>query len=177
MWSPELFLFKEYGCRPDFVSIGKGFPGGQYPASKILTTSDMDILSQFGALVTNGQEELAALAYLITIEFAEANRRHTLETGRYYHAEARRLAEKYPELIDRIEGEAHMSVFYFKSAERVIAFTGYLNRECCIDIGAQTYKADCPPAALTKLPLVTSRRAVDFIIGRMDESLKKLDGP
>jgi len=74
MWSPELFLFKEYKSRPDFVSVGKGFPGGQYPASKILTTAEMDSLNQFGALVTNGQEELASLAYLITIEFAESNR-------------------------------------------------------------------------------------------------------
>ena len=35
-----------------------------YPASKILTSAAFDSLSQFGALVTNGQEELASLAYL-----------------------------------------------------------------------------------------------------------------
>jgi len=48
MWSPELFMFKEYKCKPDFVSVGKGFPGGQYPASKILTTAAMDSLNQLG---------------------------------------------------------------------------------------------------------------------------------
>ncbi|UCF98928.1 MAG: aminotransferase class III-fold pyridoxal phosphate-dependent enzyme, partial [Spirochaetaceae bacterium] len=51
IWSPQLFLFREYGLEPDFVSVGKGFPGGQYPASKILSTAEMDTLNQFGALV------------------------------------------------------------------------------------------------------------------------------
>jgi acetylornithine/succinyldiaminopimelate/putrescine aminotransferase len=32
MWSPELYLFREYGLVPTFVAVGKGFPGGEYPA-------------------------------------------------------------------------------------------------------------------------------------------------
>ena len=64
-----------------------------------------------------------------------------------------------------------MTTLYFKSAECVTKFTNRLNKECCIDISAQTYKADCPPSALTKLPLIVSRKAVDFVIGKMDETL------
>src|SRR5690606_37394815 len=73
MWYPGMFLFRQYGLNPDFVIIGKGFPGGEYSASRIITTAEMDSLSQFGALVTNGQEELAALSYLVTMRFAEEN--------------------------------------------------------------------------------------------------------
>ena len=29
-------------------------------------------------------------------------------------------------------------------------------QERCVDISAQTYKPNCPPAALTKLPLITT---------------------
>lgn len=76
-WYDGLFLFRKYGLTPDFVSVGKGFPGGVYPASKILTSAAFDSLSQFGALVTNGQEELASLAYLVTMEFIGANGAHT----------------------------------------------------------------------------------------------------
>ncbi len=65
IWYEELFLFRKYELEPDFVIIGKGFSGGEYPASKIITTAQMDTLNQFGALVTNGQEELASLSYLI----------------------------------------------------------------------------------------------------------------
>lgn len=172
MWSPELFLFREYGCHPDFVAVGKGFPGGQYPASKILTTAAMDNLSQFGALVTNGQEELASLAYLITMEFAAANREATRETGQYYHSRAEKLIAQYPQIVERLEGEAHLTAFVFKAADFTGAFTAYLNEQCGIDVSAQTYKADCPPVALTKLPLISSRKAVDFIIAKMREALE-----
>jgi acetylornithine/succinyldiaminopimelate/putrescine aminotransferase len=72
-WYEGLYLFRQYGLHPDFVSIGKGFPGGNYPASKVLASGAFDKLSQFGALVTNGQEELASLSYLITMEFIAAN--------------------------------------------------------------------------------------------------------
>src|SRR5690606_22645682 len=84
MWYSGMFLFKHYGLKPDFVVIGKGFPGGQYAASRIITTAEMDRLNQFGALVTNGQEELAALAYLITMKFADENAKYIDQLGQYY---------------------------------------------------------------------------------------------
>lgn len=174
MWSPELFMFKEYKCNPDFVSVGKGFPGGQYPASKILTTAAMDSLNQFGALVTNGQEELASLSYLITMAFAEKNSKKTRAIGQYYNARAADLVVKYPEILDTLEGEAHMTTFVFKSADLTNKFTAHLNKVCCIDVSAQTYKADCPPVALTKLPLISSRNTIDFIIVKMVEALEEI---
>jgi len=174
MWSPELFLFREYNCTPDFVSAGKGFPGGEYAGSRILTTAAMDSLSQFGALVTNGQEELASLAYLITIEFAEANREHTRDVGTYYHREAATLVEEYPSLIKRVEGEAHMTSLFFDTPKLAAGMASLLSRDFCIDVSAQTYKADCPPAVLTKLPLISSRKAVDFVIGKMRDALCRL---
>ena len=174
IWSPELFLFREYDCTPDFVTAGKGFPGGEYASSRILTTAAMDSLNQFGALVTNGQQELASLAYLITIEFAEANREHTRDVGNYYHGEVAKLAEEYPSLIKQVEGEAHMTSLFFDTPKLAAEFADRLSRDSCIDVSAQTYKVDCPPAVLTKLPLVSSRKAVDFVIARMRDALRML---
>jgi 4-aminobutyrate aminotransferase-like enzyme len=173
IWSPELFLFREYGLEPDFVSVGKGFPGGQYPASKILTTAAMDNLNQFGALVTNGQEELASLAYLITMEFAQANAAHTAELGTYYEQELNRLAKRHSRWIDRIEGQRHLSSIFFNGEEKAVQFIKHMN-EACIDISAHTYKPNCPPSALTKLPLTTTPKMVDFLIGQMDQALSRL---
>ena len=173
IWSPELFLFREYGLQPDFLSVGKGFPGGQYAASRLLTTTPMDNLNQFGALVTNGQEELASLAYLITMEFAQANREHTSSIGDYYERELKRLAQKYAATIDKIEGQRHLSALYFFAADKADEFCGRLNKQG-IDISAQTYKANCPPAALTKLPLTSTAKMVEFVITKMDEVLGKI---
>jgi acetylornithine/succinyldiaminopimelate/putrescine aminotransferase len=173
IWSPELFLFREYGLRPDFVSVGKGFPGGQYPASRILFSANLDNLDQFGALVTNGQEELASLAYLITMEFARANARYIEELGEYYEKTLQSLAGKYPHLIERIEGQRHLSSIFFRAEDKAVAFIKILN-EAGIDISAQTYKAKCPPSALTKLPLTATPKMVDFLAGKMDAALAAL---
>ena len=170
IWSPELFMFREYGLQPDFVSVGKGFPGGQYPASKILASAAMDNLNQFGALVTNGQEELASLAYLVTIAFAEANRDYIRDLGETYETALRALARRYPSIIDRIEGRRHLSSIFFHSVDTTVAFTRQLTA-AGIDVSAHTYKAECPPAALTKIPLISTYKMVEFLIAKMDEAL------
>ncbi len=173
IWSPELFLFREYGLEPDFVSVGKGFPGGQYAASRILATAAMDNLNQFGALVTNGQEELASLSYLVTMEFAQANAEHTREVGDYYAAELAGLASRHGDSVERIEGLRHLSAIFFRSEEKVARFIEILN-DACIDISAHTYKAKCPPSALTKLPLTATSAMVDFLVAKMHDALKSL---
>ena len=175
MWSGELFLFKEYKCKPDFVSVGKGFPGGLYPASKILTTSKMDNLNQFGALVTNGQEELASLAYLITIRFAEHNRSHIVETGRFWEEKLQYLAAKHPGMIVKAEGDGFLGTLFFKNAEDTVNFCRMVNSVYRIDVSAQTYKANCPPAALTKFPLVASEKLLEFVIDAMDKTLTEME--
>lgn len=173
MWSPELFLFREYGLAPDFVSVGKGFPGGNVPASRILATAPMDNLNQFGALVTNGQEELASLYYLVTMAFVRENRDYLRELGNYYHGELRRLAGRYSDHVERIEGLRHLSSIYFRSDDAVNRFVRSLN-DGCIDISSQAYKVKAPPAALTKLPVTATWEMVDFLIRKIDGALRAL---
>jgi len=43
-----------------------------------------------------------------------------------------------------------------------------------IDISAHTYKAECPPAALTKIPLISTHKMVEFLVGKMDDTLRDL---
>ena len=174
IWAPEIFLFREYACRPDFVSLGKGFPGGIYPASRILTTAAMDNLNQFGALVTNGQEELASLANLITLRFAEANATHTRKLGQRWQELLVQLAERYPRLIRRAEGDGLLGTLLFHQAEQAVAFCHQMNEKYRIDVSAQTYKADCPPAALTKPPLIASEKLLEFIADKMEQTMKSM---
>lgn len=175
MWSPELFLFKEYNCHPDFVSVGKGFPGGMYPASRMVTTAAMDNLNQFGALVTNGQEELASLANLITIRFAEHNAEHTALIGKYWQDKLHDLAAEFPDQIKKVEGDGLLGTLFFATADAAAEFCGKLNKEYSIDISAQIYKANCPPAALTKFPLIASEKLLDYTIAAMHDILRGLE--
>lgn len=174
MWSPELLLFKEYGCRPDFVTVGKGFPGGQYPASKILTTAPMDNLNQFGALVTNGQEELASLSYLITMAFAEANSDHIRRMGQLWSEHLSSLSSRHSEIVLTSAGLGLLGTLFFSSADLASAFSRRMGEAYSIDVSAQTYKADCPPAALTKLPLICDEALLARIAAKMDLVLEEL---
>ena len=173
-WYDGLFLFRKYGLAPDFVSVGKGFPGGVYPASKILTSAAFDNLSQFGALVTNGQEELASLAYLVTMEFIGANGAHIGSAGRYYHKQMEALAKKYPQVCTGVEGDAHMTSLCFDSVEDAVNFCTRMNRDYCVDVSAQTYKPNCPPVALTKLPLITTESMADRLVALFDSALAEV---
>ncbi|MDD5603100.1 MAG: aminotransferase class III-fold pyridoxal phosphate-dependent enzyme [Eubacteriales bacterium] len=173
MWSPELYLFREYGLDPDFVVIGKGFPGGQYPASRIITTYEMDNLNLFGALVTNGQEELAALAYLITMEFVQKNGMHIIHMRQYYGAKLQALKNKYPGCIEKIEGLGHLSSICFYKTDDALRFASMLNGNG-IDISAQSYKAKCPPAVLTKIPIISTDEMANYLAEKMDEALSQL---
>ena len=173
VWSPELFLFREYGLQPDIVSVGKGFPGGEYPAARILFSPGMDTLQQFGALVTNGQEEIASLAFLVTMAFVRANGGFIREVGEYYEAELKELAARYPAVVERMEGRRHLASLLFHKTETVTRFVSALVQGG-IDISVQSYKANCPPSCLTKLPLICTPKAVEYLIGKMDAALRVL---
>lgn len=171
LWSPKVFLFREYGLNPCFVSAGKGFPGGAYPASKLIFTPEMDNLDLFGALVTNGQEELASLAYIIAMRFAEANAAETAEVGAYFRTRLEDVARRHKGVVEAIDGQGLLEAIRFRNAEKAAAFAEEINKKCCIDISAQTYKANCPPAALMKLPLIATKATVDFVAECIDKIL------
>ena len=173
MWYDGLFLFREYNLHPDFAIIGKGFPGGEYAASKVITTFEADTLSQFGALVTNGQEELASLAYLITMEFVGLNGEAIEEMGNKIEDELKKVSSEYPELLDMPEGQGHLSAIHFKNIETAAKFTKIMNN-MCIDISAQLYKADCPPSVLLKMPLITTDTVLSLFLDKLREGLDLL---
>lgn len=174
-WYDTLFLFRKYGLTPDFVSIGKGFPGGLYPASRLLVSGAFDCLSQFGALVTNGQEELASLAYLVTMEFVGHNGAHIESVGKCYHHAMAILAGRHSGLCSGVEGDGHMTALCFHQVADAADFTARMNHEFCVDISAQTYKANCRPVALTKLPLLVTEPMVRSLLARMDRCLAGME--
>ncbi len=174
-WYEGMFLFRRYGLRPDFVSMGKGFPGGNYPASRVLACAEYDNMIQFGALVTNGQEELASLSYLITMEYIAANGKAIGEYGQYYHSLMRRVAEEHSALCSGCEGDRHMTALCFRRVEDALDFCERMQKKYGVDISAQAYKPNCPPAALTKLPLIVTPSMMDTLADAMRDCLRAVE--
>ncbi len=173
MWYDGMFLFKKYDLDPDFVVIGKGFPGGEYPASKILISDRMDSLNQFGALVTNGQEELASLSYLITMKFMEENGAYVEQLANAFHSKLEAIAKEHSSVVSKAEGEGHLAAIHFYELDTAKKFAKLLNN-ACIDASAQVYKAECPPAVLLKPPVIASDKVLSFICDKISDSLASL---
>jgi hypothetical protein len=93
--------------------------------------------------------------------------------GRLYEQALDGLVARHPGLLARREGLRHLSSLFFNDAAKATAFAAALNAEG-IDISVQSYKANCPPSCLTKLPLTVTTRAVEFLAGRMGAALGKL---
>ena len=174
MWYKGLFLFREYGLSPDFVVIGKGFPGGEFPASRIITTAEYDNLDQFGALVTNGQEELASLAYIVTMTFAAANGDEISRIGNLFESGMKRLVATHGEKLRSSEGLGHEEALYFRTVEEAARFTEELHRRC-IDASAQLYKKNCVPAVLFKPPVISTEAVISKILSEADAALSCVD--
>lgn len=170
IWYKELFLHKKYGLTPDFVIIGKGFSGGEYPASKIITTKDMDTLTQFGALVTNGQEELASLSYLITMKFVQENGEIIEENQEYFFNKLLGLKRRYQSKIKSVEGLGYLAAIVFDTLDDAKDFAHKVN-DMHIDVSAQTYKLNCPAAVLLKLPMILSKEEIDIVISKLESIL------
>ena len=168
MWYRGMFLFRIYGLHPDFAIVGKGFPGGEYPASKVITTAEMDILNQFGALVTNGQEELASLAYLITMTFMRTNGEVVEKLSERFENGLRGVMERHSDIICDVEGFGHLAAIHFHSVDQAAAFASKM-KEHCIDASAQIYKANCLPAMLMKPPIIATEATIDKILNIIEE--------
>ncbi len=173
IWYEELFLFRKYELMPDFVIIGKGFSGGEYPASKIITTAEMDTLNQFGALVTNGQEELASLSYLITMKFVQENGAVIEEKEKEFFNRLTAVAQKYTTIVKCAEGLGYLAALVFYDLDTAKVFAKKIN-EKYIDVSAQTYKVNCPAAVLIKPPMITTKAGIDFMIRTFEEILETM---
>ena len=170
MWYDTVFLFRKYGLNPDFAVIGKGFPGGEFPASRIVTTAEYDNLNQFGALVTNGQEELAALSYLVTMRFVKENGKELNKISDMFENGLRGLLAKYPKKLVAVEGMGLLASLHFHTVAEAAAFTAKLH-EACIDASAQLYKPDCVPGVLFKPPVTSTEATIKYLIEKLDELL------
>ncbi len=67
-----------------------------------------------------------------------------------------------------------MSALAFREIGPANAFCRVLNSTLCVDASAQTYKKNCPPVVLTKLPLITSESMIDALVVLMEKALAQV---
>ena len=88
---------------------GQGLPRRRVPGLAHPVQRGMDCLPQFGALVTNGQEEIASLAYLVTMRWAQENARPSPASGTSTRA-ACVTGRAPPDAVAASSGRRHLAV-------------------------------------------------------------------
>ena len=95
--------------------------------------------------------------------------------GKLWQEKLENLAGRHSKLVCKAEGDGFLGTLFFADAEQTVKFCKKLNGYFHIDISAQTYKADCPPAALTKFPLIASEELLEFAAKAMEETLIQME--
>jgi len=121
-WTPELFMYRQYGITPDIVIVGKGMSAGLHPLSGIIYRRELDMLAQYDAISTNGNAALAALVALANIELLQRQGEQINETQEYYHTKLCELAAEFPERIAAVHGNRSMTGLKFRKVEDALAF-------------------------------------------------------
>ena len=121
-WTPELFLYKQYGITPDIVVVGKGMSAGLHPLSGILYRRELDVMAQYDAISTNGNAALAALAALANIELLQRNAHQVAGTQEYYYDRLCGLAAEFSDRIAAVHGNRSMTGLKFRKVEDALAF-------------------------------------------------------
>ena len=75
-----------------------------------------------------------------------------------------------------MEGDEHRSTLNVFTVDEAVEFCSRLQKESCVDISAQTYKPNCPPAVLTKLPVIVTREMVRILLEQYDRCLGEMEG-
>ena len=144
MWYEGLFLFPHYGLRPSMSALGKGFPGGEYPASRLLLAAPFDVMpSSAPGDQRPGGVGLAGLPGHHAVGCGQRRGHHRGRTppgGRVPAA-----GHRVPMRIAGVEGRGHLLGLRFHDLPRGRAFVETMSR-MGFDISVQAYKKIVRPS-------------------------------
>jgi adenosylmethionine-8-amino-7-oxononanoate aminotransferase len=164
-WTPEVFMYRQFGITPDIVIVGKGMTAGFHPLSAIIYRRPLDMLAQYDAISTNGNAALAALIALanMTLTAQNAERINRVQTRLF--DKLKTLAKEFPDRIAAIHGCPAMAGLKFHSREDALSFHRH-----CVDNGlwlrAHAYH-EGHSTVLMKFALCVDAPIVDEYIKRL----------
>ena len=76
-------------------------------------------------------------------------------------------------MLTGAEGLGYLASLQFADAQQAGIFAKKLS-SCCVDTSAQLYKANCPPAALFKLPIILQDQDLDILESNIRAVLQEM---
>lgn len=150
---------------PDFLVLGKGMTAGFHPLSALVYRGHLDCLAQYDAISTNGNAGLAAYLGLGCIALIEREAGRIAAVGAHWHGRMADLCREFPDLLQEVRGEGHMTGLKFRTVEDALGFhRSAFERGLWVRVHA--YHAG-HSTVLTKFALPLDEEIADFAVDTM----------
>jgi len=161
---------------PDIIAAAKSLGGGVMPVSAVTTTEEifqpMMYPNPFMHTTTTGGGALACSAAIAAINVTLRDRlwEQAAQKGEYFIPKLKELAEKYPQIYEKITGKGLLIGMHFKNPETGYKVAAGLFRRGVLVAGtltsAQTIRVEPP--------LVIAYEQIDAVLDRLEDTLKSI---
>jgi putrescine aminotransferase len=172
----RLWGVEHWNVVPDIIAVAKSLGGGVMPISAVTTTEEifqpMMYPNPFMHTTTTGGGALACSAAIASINVTLRDRlwEQAAEKGEYFIARLKVLAEKYPQIYEKITGKGLLIGMHFNAPQTGYKVAAGLFKRGVLVAGtltsAQTIRVEPP--------LVISYEQIDDVLGRLEDTLKSI---
>ena len=169
----KLWGVNHWDVVPDIIAVAKSLGGGVMPISAVTTTEEifqpMMYPNPFMHTTTTGGGALACSAAIASINITLRDRlwEQAAEKGAYLIPKLEALAEKYPQLFDKITGKGLLIGMHFKNPESGYKVAAELFKRGVLVAGtltsAQTIRVEPP--------LIIEYAQIDEVLNRLSDVL------
>lgn len=169
----KLWGVDHWNVVPDIIAVAKSLGGGVMPVSAVTTTEEifqpMMYPNPFMHTTTTGGGALACSAAIASINITLRDRlwEQAAEKGAYLIPKLEALAEKYPQLFDKITGKGLLIGMHFKNPESGYKVASELFKRGVLVAGtltsAQTIRVEPP--------LIIKYAQIDEVLNRLSDVL------
>jgi putrescine aminotransferase len=172
----KLWGVNHWDVVPDIIAVAKSLGGGVMPVSAVTTTEEifqpMMYPNPFMHTTTTGGGALACSAAIASINVTLRDRlwEKAAEKGAYLIPRLEALAEKYPQLFDRVTGKGLLIGMHFKSPEIGYKVAAELFKRGVLVAGTLTSSQ----TIRVEPPLIIEFAQIDEMLNRLTDVLKNV---
>jgi putrescine aminotransferase len=173
----KLWGVEHWNVVPDIIAIAKSLGGGVMPVSAVTTTEEifqpMMYPNPFMHTTTTGGGALACSAAIASINVTLRDRlwEQAAEKGAYFIPRLQELAEKYPQIYEKITGKGLLIGMHFHTPQTGYKVAAELFKRGVLVAGtltsAQTIRVEPP--------LVIECAQIDDVLNRLSDALAEVN--
>lgn len=173
----KLWGVEHWDVVPDIMSSAKALGGGVMPIGAFMSTADhwqhLIDPNPFLQTTTFGGNPLSCAAAIATIKTLIENDlpAQAADKGAYFKAQISGLADRYPDIFERVTGKGLLIGMHFHNADVGYAVAAQLFKRGVLVAGTLT----SAKSIRIEPPLIISREQIDTVLNRLEDTLAEVN--